>query len=214
MLPSGFPSLPVVICSVDALRDSNRKRADDYNLQLIGKGHLSSIISAVDGALSSQRSVLPGRPVPPAVVTLDFERVNTALLAHLAKLPHDIHRINWATFEELVARLLRELGYEVKRTPLTRDGGVDIWAIDRTGLSETLFAIDAKHYAPGKLLGPEPVRAIYGVADLAGASVGMIVTTASFGPAARELAAQYRYRISLKDFHDVHGWIKQVAQRR
>ncbi len=128
VLRPGFPSLPVVICSVNALRDSSRTRADGSNLQLIGKGHLSSIISAVDGALSSSVRLLPGRPVPPAVVTLDFERVNTALLAHLAKLPHDIHRINWATFEELVARLLRELGYEVKRTPLTRDGGVDIRA--------------------------------------------------------------------------------------
>lgn len=60
-------------------------------------------------------------------------------------------------------------------------------------------------------LGPEPVRAIYGVTHINNASVGMIVTTARFGPAALSLANQYRYRLSLKDYEGVLEWIKFVS---
>ena len=57
-----------------------------------------------------------------------------------------------------------------------------VGAVQRSGLGQTLYAIDAKKYGPDRMVGPEPVRAIYGVTDLADASVGMIVTTSRFSP--------------------------------
>jgi HJR/Mrr/RecB family endonuclease len=148
----------------------------------------------------------------PNIVCVDFDKVTAGLLRHLAQHPTDIEQLSWSRFEELVALLLEESGYEVTRTKLTRDGGVDLWALQRSDLGSTLYAIDAKKYGRSKIIGPEPVRAIYGVADLAGASAGMIVTTATFGPAARQLASQYRYRISLKDCDDVSEWIRRVGR--
>ena len=62
------------------------------------------------------------------------------------------------------------------------------------------------------MLGPEPVRAIYGVAEAERANVGMIVTTATFGPAARAFAGQLRYRVSLRDYEDMVKWIRVVGQ--
>jgi restriction system protein len=82
--------------------------------------------------------------------------------------------------------------------------------LKKTELGEVLYAIDAKKYAPNTILGPEPVRAIHGVADAERASVGMIVTTANFGPSAKVLAQQLRYQISLKEFDDVIEWIRRV----
>ena len=85
-------------------------------------------------ALAAQRIVLVAQAPPPAVVQLDFDKVNAALIRHLAKHPVDLHQVSWSAFEELVATLLREMQYEVWRTPLTRDGGVDIWALHRSDL--------------------------------------------------------------------------------
>lgn len=210
VLRPGLPQVPVIICSVNANQISNRKRADDYNLQILRKGigAESRINAAVDEVLSAQRTILHDQLSIPHIVTVDFNKVNSALIRHLARKPQDLHRISWANFEVLVGELLKDLGYEVTHTPLSRDGGVDLWAVKKTDLGYVLYAIDTKKYAPTRLVGPEPVRAIHGVADLTGASVGMIVTTSTFGPAARDLANQHRYRISLKDFDDVHEWIR------
>ena len=106
------------------------------------------------------------------------------------------------------------MGYEVDHTPLTRDGGVDLWALKRDDLSSVQYAIDVKKYRRDRRVGPEPIRAIYGVVQSEGATVGMIVTTAGFGPAAQQLAEQHRYRLALKDFDDVAGWIRQVNNQR
>jgi CheY-like chemotaxis protein len=214
VLRTNFPQLPVLVCSYDAHVPGNLRQADDFNLILVEKtafrrGRFESLIQ---GILASRHTLHARERVVPEIISVDFDTVNAALIRHLSKHPQDLHAISWSKFESLVERLLRELGYEVLHTPLTRDGGVDIWALQRTGLGDILYAIDAKKYAPTQLVGPEPVRAIYGVADLAGASAGMIVTTTRFGPAALSLASQYRYRIALKDFEGVVDWIRTVAQ--
>lgn len=210
-----FPQLPVIICSFGATDASLRKQADDYNLLIVDKaGDLASeITEAATTLLKAQVAALVERSVAPHIVAVDFDKVNSALLRHLARNPKDLHSVGWAAFERLVERLLAELGYEVVHTPLTRDGGADLWAVQRGDLAETLYAIDAKKYAPDRLIGPEPVRAIHAVADLAGANVGMIVTTSHFGPAALKLAQQHRYRIALKDFDGIVDWLKMVAGR-
>lgn len=216
-LRPSFPQIPVVICSFDAGVPGNLKLADDFNLILVDKHDIDDtkrFASLIEEILASRLTVLSRQIAVPHVVTLDFDKINSMLIRHLAKHPSDLHRVSWSSFEALVARLLSELGYEVVHTPLSRDGGVDLWALRRTDLGEILYAIDAKKYSPNRIVGPEPVRAIYGVADLKGASAGMIVTTANFGPAAHDLAKQYRYRISLKDFDGVVEWIRAVALER
>jgi CheY-like chemotaxis protein len=212
VLKAKYPQVGVLICSQVADEIYHRKKADDFNLSLLHKHGLEKVIcEAVEQIVLSQNSVISASRQPPAVVAVDFNRVSAWLIKHLAEHPADIHSVNWATFEELVSRLLRELGYEVFRTPLTRDGGVDIWAIGRSDLGESLYAIDAKKYAPDRLVGPAPVRAIHGVADMTGSSVGMIVTTSYFSPGAIALAEQYRYKLSLQDFDRVSSWIKKVS---
>lgn len=208
-----FPEVPVVICSYDGNLVENRNRARDFNLRLVAKHPFDAeeFFVLLQEVVSAQRPILQLVDGVPAVVTVDFSKVNAALIRHLAARPEDLDNVSWSTFESLVEHLLRELGYEVFRTPLTRDGGVDLWAVQHSALAETVVAIDAKKYSRQKVVGPQPVRAIHGVADLAGANVGMIVTTARFGPAAQQLAAQHRYRIALRDFDGVCDWLSRVG---
>lgn len=212
-LKRDFPEVPVVICSYDGNLVENRNRARDFNLRLVAKRPFKAadFFNLLQEVVAAQRPLLHLVDGVPAVVTVDFSKVNAALIRHLAARPEDLDNVSWSTFESLVEHLLRELGYDVLRTPLTRDGGVDLWAVQHSALAETIVAIDAKKYGRGMVVGPQPVRAIHGVADLAGANVGMIVTTARFGPAAQRLAAQHRYRIALRDFDGVCDWLSQVG---
>jgi CheY-like chemotaxis protein len=208
-----YPEIPVLICSGGAYGSGNRKRADDFNLHLISKvSRAGGFVDLVKKLISGQSRLYEREDVFPAITAVDFEKVNFSLVRHLAKHPEDLDKVSWSSFEGLVKELLIELGYEVLHTPLTRDGGVDLWALLRSDLGEVLYAIDAKKYSRGRVVGPEPVRAIYGVADLAGASAGMIVTTGIFGPEARRLANQHRYRLALKDYVGVEEWIQAVAR--
>ncbi len=212
-LETKYPQIPVIICSNLGSDPLAKRRSDTFNLTLLQKNDPdpANLLSAVEAVVSANKTLLEVPSKPPLVVALDFERVNTALIRHLKNNPEDMHRLSWSSFEDLAARLLKELGYEVITTPLTRDGGVDIWALQRSDLGDILYAIDAKKYRPDRLVGPDLVRAIYGVADLNNASVGMIITTSQFSPDARGLESQYRHRISLKDYQNLVDWLNIAA---
>ncbi len=212
-LRKDYPQLPVIICSNLGSNPQSIKRADDFNLAIVQKnnGDTRLLRDAVYDAIVSTSTLLEVPKEPPSFVALDFDRVNGALIRHLNRRPLDVHRLSWASFERLAERLLVELGYEVERTPLTKDGGVDLWALQRSDLGDVLFAIDAKKYRPDRLVGPDIVRAIHGVADLSNASMGMIITASSFSKGARSLEAQFRHRISLKDYQDLVVWLATVA---
>ncbi|MGQ0680344.1 MAG: restriction endonuclease [Actinomycetota bacterium] len=212
VLRPGLPQLPVIIVSLDAHSVRTRRRAYDFNLTVLHKvaDLRETLPRAIVRVLAAQREVLKLRTVPPTLV-LDFNRINQALLKHMARHPEDLERVSWKKFEELIEVLLRELGYEVNRTRFTRDGGVDLWAVERSDFGEIHYAIDTKKYARSRRVGPHPVRAIHGVADLEQAHVGVIVTTSTFGPGARKLEKQYSRRIALKDFEDVTDWIRRVS---
>lgn len=215
VLKPHFPNIPILLCSHDASDSYNRALADDFNLVLVEKELADSLstlfLKEVADLLASQRLVHGASSLLPQSVQIDFEEVSSHLIDYLARHPQELHKVSWSSFEKIVAEILRRMGYEVNHTRLTRDGGVDIWAVRRDDLAETLYAIDAKKYAPDKILGPEPVRAIYGVIQIHSASVGMIVTTARFGPEALAIASQHRHRISLKDFNAVSKWLTKTS---
>ncbi|MCX6305316.1 MAG: restriction endonuclease [Bacteroidetes bacterium] len=204
-----YPQIKIIICSQAANEIFHKQKATDFNLKILDKNSdiREELLNTVSTHRLSQEILLDPAGSNLSLIKADFDRVNTELIAYLSKKPKALYDINWATFEKLVTELLRQLGYDVIHTPLTRDGGVDIWAIYKNELGETKYAIDAKHYKPDNLVGLEPIRAIYGVAEMNKASIGMIVTSSSFTHEARRIADQFRYRISLKDFNDIKSWI-------
>ncbi|MDD2509905.1 MAG: SNF2-related protein [Syntrophomonas sp.] len=73
-----------------------------------------------------------------------------------------IMSLNPTEFENLVAELYSNMGYNVKLTPPTRDNGVDVLAQRQTETGRDYLAIQCKHYKTGPV-GVEPARALYGV---------------------------------------------------
>lgn len=92
--------------------------------------------------------------------------------------------MSWEDFEHLVRELFEKefasRGGEVKVTQPSRDGGVDAVAFDPDPISGGKIVIQAKRYT--KTVGVAAVRDLYGTTLSEGASKGILVTTADYGP--------------------------------
>lgn len=98
--------------------------------------------------------------------------------------------ISWEDFEHLVREVFeREFasrGGEVKVTQSSSDGGVDAVAFDPDPITGGKIVIQAKRYT--RTVGVSAVRDLYGTVMNEGASRGILVTTADYGPDAYAFA--------------------------
>ncbi|MDG1279966.1 MAG: restriction endonuclease [Pseudorhodobacter sp.] len=99
--------------------------------------------------------------------------------------------MHWEDFEHLVRQLFEKefasRGGEVRVTQASSDGGVDAVAFDPDPITGGKIVIQAKRYT--KTVGVSAVRDLYGTLLSEGASKGILITTADFGPDAHKFAA-------------------------
>lgn len=99
--------------------------------------------------------------------------------------------MSWDDFEHLVREVFSKefasRGGEVRVTQSSSDGGVDAVAFDPDPISGGKIVIQAKRYT--KTVGVSAVRDLYGTTLNEGASKGILVTTADYGPDAYKFAA-------------------------
>lgn len=98
--------------------------------------------------------------------------------------------IPWEEFEHLIRELFEKEfstnGGEVKVTQASRDGGVDAVAFDPDPIRGGKIVIQAKRYT--NTVGVSAVRDLFGTVMNEGATKGILVTTADYGPDAYEFA--------------------------
>ncbi|MDF2591507.1 MAG: restriction endonuclease [Clostridia bacterium] len=98
--------------------------------------------------------------------------------------------LDWEDFEHLIRELFEKEfsvnGGEVKVTQASRDGGVDAVAFDPDPIRGGKIVIQAKRYT--NIVGVSAVRDLYGTVMNEGATKGILVTTADYGPDAYEFA--------------------------
>lgn len=92
--------------------------------------------------------------------------------------------MDWEDFEHLIREIFSKEfssnGGEVKVTQASRDGGVDAIAFDPDPIRGGKIVIQAKRYT--NTVGVSAVRDLYGTVMNEGATKGVLVTTADFGP--------------------------------
>ena len=92
--------------------------------------------------------------------------------------------MDWDDFEHLIRELFEKEfatnGGEVKVTQASRDGGVDAIAFDPDPIRGGKIIIQAKRYT--NVVGVSAVRDLYGTVMNEGATKGILVTTAEYGP--------------------------------
>lgn len=134
------------------------------------------------------------------------------LIQKLRKQPQSIYDLTPRKFEELLAELLTDMGWEVELTKATRDGGKDILAYLDTDVGKMLCLVEAKRYREDKKVGVDLVRSLYGTLYDHRASSAMLVTTSSFTAGAREFQRKYEYQLSLRDYGDLVQWIQNYKR--
>ncbi len=139
---------------------------------------------------------------------LEVSQINGELIRFLARHPDQMYNLTPRKFEELVAELLRDLGYETVLTPRSRDGGVDIRAFHKAPIGTILTLVECKKYSRECPVGVELVRSLRGIAELEHATSSMLVTTSRYTSGAKEFVKRVPYQMSLKSMEDLITWLR------
>lgn len=130
--------------------------------------------------------------VPPVMVIDKEDRRIVASYGVLENVSEgtNLATMDWEDFEHLIREVFEKefstSGGEVKVTQASRDGGVDAIAFDPDPIRGGKIVIQAKRYT--NIVGVSAVRDLYGTVINEGATKGILVTTAAYGPDAYEFA--------------------------
>ena len=137
-----------------------------------------------------------------------FTSIEREVLAYFGRHPELLHSLPPRKFEELVASVFRQSGFEVELTPESRDGGIDIIAVQRDGFAgSSLHLIECKRYLPHNTVGIGVVQRLLGVVEQHRATKGIVVTTSSFTCDAMVVAESARHRLVLNEYSKVAAWL-------
>lgn len=142
-----------------------------------------------------------------------YTEIETEILAYFGRYPELLYSLPPRKFEELIASVFHKNGFDVELTPETRDGGIDIIAVQRNDLcGGSLNLIECKRYLPHNTVGIGIVQRLLGVVEQHRATKGIIVTTSSFTKDAKESAAFSRHRLVLNDYSNLSSWLKSFSK--
>jgi restriction system protein len=131
-------------------------------------------------------------PIPPVIEmdTEDRRFIEARAVGDRIDQSTNLASISWEDFEHLVRELFerefKSRGGQVKVTQSSSDGGVDAVAFDPDPITGGKIVIQAKRYT--RTVGLSAVRDLYGTLMNEGASRGILVTTADYGPEAYSFA--------------------------
>lgn len=138
---------------------------------------------------------------------IEIMSIDDHIKAYFKKHPEQLYKLSPRKFEELVASIMKDMGFEVELTQATRDGGRDIIAYIRNGLTSFLAHIECKRYAPDNKVSVDIIRSVIGVHHMRHANKSVIVTTGFYTQPAIEEAKSYEHSLDLRDFHDLKAML-------
>lgn len=131
---------------------------------------------------------------------------------------HDIYKdnklfqeIHHRDFEEVMAELLQQKGYDVELTKRTRDGGHDIIALcTLQGNIPIKMLVECKRWT--NKVNVDIIRSFKHIVSSRNANIGMIATTSFFTPDAQKENLEHFLHLNLKDRNDLLQWIDEYAK--
>lgn len=138
---------------------------------------------------SKLSSITPIQPIM-QIDKSDKRFIDAYDVAHTLDDSTNLAAMDWEDFEHLIREVFgKEFnsgGGEVRVTKASKDGGVDAVAFDPDPIRGGKIVIQAKRYT--NTVGVSAVRDLYGTVLNEGATKGILVTTAEYGPDAYEFA--------------------------
>lgn len=135
--------------------------------------------------------------------------MDEAVKQFFKKYPERMYEMNPRKFEELIAAIFKDFGFDVELTKATRDGGRDIIASIRTAATDFLAYVECKRYDADHKIDVGIIRDVAGVQYLDKPAKSIIVTTSFFTKDAQETAKQIENQLDLKDFNDIKIWLEK-----
>jgi len=182
---------------------NNEKITPRELIERLNSFELSGVLDRYGKQLS------PQSPEEKRIIT-DVATVSDEFLKKLHLSPQLLYELTPRGFEELVAELLTRLDYEITLTPVSKDGGKDIYAAKKDHLGSFLYIVECKRYSPENPVGVGLIRQLNGVVQGEQATAGILATTSFFTKGAKEFQKQISYQVSLKDYFGIQGWINSV----
>lgn len=145
------------------------------------------------------------------VLRVEVEEISQELIRYLTRNPDKMSELTPRKFEELVAELFRDMGYDVELTPATKDGGFDIRAVRKTEVGVGLYFIECKRYTTPNKVGVKIVRSLYGIVASEKATAGVVVTTSFFTRGAFNFRDRNQYRLELTDHNRLREYLKNYG---
>ena len=190
-----FLDEPLTDDELDALLNSEYMRVSDGNPVADGEYQASTLYQQSKFGLAISSPIL-------------FTSIELEVLAYFGRHPELLHSLPPRKFEELVAAVFRNNGFDVELTPETRDGGIDIVAVQKNGFGgDTLHLVECKRYLPDNKVGIGIVQRMLGVVEQHRATQGLIVTTSSFSSDALNCAKYSQYRLGLNGYAELSKWL-------
>jgi len=135
--------------------------------------------------------------------------IDDEIKKYFKKYPKKLYDINPRKFEELIASILQDLGFEVELTKATRDGGRDIIANIKNAVANFLTYVECKRYAPHNKIDVSIIREVQGVHYTHQPSKSIIVTTSFFTKDAQKEANRLENQLELKDYNHITEWLER-----
>lgn len=139
------------------------------------------------------------------------------LLARIARHPEVLNMIDDRKFEELVATLMSDLGFEdVELTPARQDGGKDVIAtrVNSANGQREVYFIECKHWIAGQKVYVSLATKLHSVVKKGKVAGGILLSSSGFGPTLLEQQLQFRRKkIHLRDRSDLAQWIELWERR-
>ena len=145
---------------------------------------------------------------------LIVDRLPLRLLSKILSNPTEVRNITPRQFEEFIAELLNELGFNnVILTPRSGDGGKDVIASHSVEGIPLTFYFECKKYAESNKIQLETMRSLLGTVahDSRKVNKGILVTTSTFTKGCKEFIIA-ESRVDGKDYDGILGWIEELRK--
>lgn len=191
-----------------ALDEDGQYRATEVNASIdsedSSENELLRKMSELANKGEIQEELYKSEIVEPKISLTD---INDEIKRYFNKHPEKLYDLSPRKFEELIASILKDFGFDVELTKATRDGGSDIIASIRNAVTSFLVLVECKKYSPDNKVGVGIIREVAGVHSLRQPSKSIIVTTSFFTKDAIKEAAQHKEKLDLKDYYNLKQWL-------
>jgi hypothetical protein len=125
----------------------------------------------------------------------------------------DLKQLSPIEFEQLITRLVRDMGFEAETTKASGDGGIDVEAVLKRPILGGRYLFQCKRFAPDNPVGSAALREFYGavIADRK-AVKGVFITTSTFTPQAVQFAEGLA--IELIDGEQLRALLADMKQKQ